>query len=211
MAKDYTGEVFCFLHHIFVIHQYSLVSHNQLKKAEEVDSGSDWDSLPGDAPEPSSSPDVTPRHQPAPPPDSPKGRVPQKRPQIKTQAVIATPEKTSPTNSPATQSSTKQGTPSSHRLSQLYGKPGITNFVDQSIISTTNFNDSGLESRQNRELNPDIIENRLKQDSQGRRQDGIHFEMNEVDYHQRDPPFTDFQGMSTLGTCNLTFSHNVSQ
>lgn len=28
MAKDYTGEVFCFLHHIFVIHQYSLVSQS---------------------------------------------------------------------------------------------------------------------------------------------------------------------------------------
>ena len=159
-----------------------------------MDSESDWDSLPGDVPEPSSSPDVTPRHQPAPPPDSPKGHVIQKRPQIKTQTVIATPEKTSPTNSPATQSRTKEGTLSSHRPSQLYGKPGITNFVDRSIISGTTFSDTGLESRQNKELNPDISENRLKQGSQGRRQDRIHIEMNEVDYHQSDPPFTDFQG-----------------
>ena len=168
----------------------------QQKKTEEVESESDWDSLPGDVPEPSSSPDVTPRHKPAPPPDSPKGHVPQKRPQIKAQAVIATPEKTSATNSPTTQSKAKQGTPSSHRASQLYGKPGITNFVDRSIISETTFSDSGLESRQNKELNSDVNENRLKQGSQGRRQDGVHIEMNEVDYHEQDPPFTDFQGRS---------------
>lgn len=188
--------------HLSISFQY------QQKKTEEVDSGSDWDSLPGDVPEPSSSPDITPRHQPAPPPDSPKGHVPQKRPQIKTQAVIGTPEKTSVTNSPARQSRTKQGTPSSHRPSQLYGKSGITNFVDQSIISGTTFSDSGLENRQNKELNPDVNENRLKQGSQGRREDGIHIEMNEVDYHQHDPPFTDFQGTQTF--VNLTFSHNVS-
>lgn len=207
MTKDYTGEVFSVLYHIFV--HLSISFQYQQKKTEEVDSGSDWDSLPGDVPEPSSSPDITPRHQPAPPPDSLKGHVPQKRPQIKTQAVIATPEKTSVTNSPATQSRTKQGTPSSHRPSQLYGKSGITNFVDQSIISGTTFSDSGLENRQNKELNPDVNENRLKQGSQSRREDGIHIEMNEVDYHQHDPPFTDFQGMQTF--VNLTFSHNVSQ
>ena len=163
-----------------------------------MDSESDWDSLPGDVPEPSSSPDTTPRHQPAPPPDSPKGHVTQKRPQIKTQAATATPEKTSVANSPTTQFRAQQGTTSSHRASQLYGKPGITNFVDRSIISGTTFSDSGLESRQNKELNPDINENRLKQGSQSRRQDGIHIEMNEVDHHQRDPPFTDFQGKTTL-------------
>lgn len=165
----------------------------QPKKTEEVDSESDWDSLPGDVPEPSSSPDITPRHQPAPPPDSPKGHVPQKRPQIKTQAATATPEKSSAVNSPTTQSRAKQETASSQRASQLYGKPGITNFVDRSITSGTAFSDSGLENRQNKELNPDTNENRLKQGSQSRKQDGIHIEMNEVDYHQRDPPFTDFQ------------------
>lgn len=169
----------------------------QPKKTVEAESESDWDSLPGDVPEPSSSPDVTPRHQPAPPPDSPKGHVSQKRPQIKSQAAIATPERSSVANSPATQSKAKPATPSSHKPSQLYGKPGITNFVDQSISATT-FNDTGLESRQNRELNPDINENRLQQGSQGRRDEGIHIEMNEVDYHQRDPPFTDFQGMKII-------------
>ena len=70
----------------------------QPKKTEEVESDSDWDSLPGDVQEPTSSPDSTPRHQPAPPPHSPKGHVSQKRPQIKSQA--ATPEKNSITNSP---------------------------------------------------------------------------------------------------------------
>lgn len=208
MTTDCMGEVFCVLCHIFVFTDI-LQFQYQPKKTEEADSESDWDSLPGDVPKPSSSPDVTPRHQPAPPPDSPKGHVPQKRPQIKSQAAIATPEKTSTTNSSATQSGAKPGTPSSHRPSQLYGKPGITNFVDQSIISATTFNDSSLESRQNKELNPNINENRLKHSSQGRREDGIHIEMNEVDYHQRDPPFTDFQGMSTL--VNLTFLNKVSQ
>lgn len=166
----------------------------QPKKTEEAESDSDWDSLPGDVPEPSSSPDPTPRHQPVPPPDSPKGHVSQKRPQIKSQAAIATPERSSVTNSPVTQPRAKPATPSSHKPSQMYGKPGITNFVDRSLNATT-FNDTGLESRQNKDLNPDINENRLQQSSQGRRDDAIHIEMNEVDYHQRDPPFTDFQGM----------------
>ncbi|XP_078358189.1 uncharacterized protein LOC144642940 isoform X1 [Oculina patagonica] len=164
----------------------------QQKKTEEAESESDWDSLPGDVPEPSSSPDVTPRHQPAPPPDSSKGHVSQKRPQIKSQAAIATPERSSITNSPATQPRAKPVTPSSHKPSQMYGKPGITNFVDRSITATT-FNDTGLDGRQNKELNPDINENRLQKGSHGRRDDGIHIEMNDVDYHQRDPPFTDFQ------------------
>ena len=190
--------------HLLISFQY------QPKKTEEVDSESDWDSLPGDVPEPSSSPDITPRHQPAPPPDSPKGYVPQKRPQIKTQAATATPEKSSAANSPTTQSRAKQETATSQRASQLYGKPGITNFVDRSITSGTAFSDSGLENRQNKELNPDINENRLKQGSQSRRQDGIHIEMNEVDYHQRNPPFTDFQGMTTLVyRMYLTFSFKV--
>ncbi len=157
----------------------------QPKKAEEArkrkregESESDWDSLSEDVPEPSSSPDVTPRHQPAPPPDSLKDHVSQKRPQIKSQPAIATPERSSVTNSPATQPRAKPATPSSHTPSQMYmyGKTGITNFVDQSISATT-FNDS------------------LQQGSQGRRDDGIHIEMNDVDYHQRDPSFTDFQGM----------------
>ena len=94
-----------------------------------------------------------------------------------------------------TQPRSKPGTPASNMPRQLYGKPGITNFVDKSL-NATSFTDSRLENRQNKELNPDINENRLQQDSQGRRNDGIHIEMNEVDYHQRNPPFTDFQGIA---------------
>lgn len=175
-------------------HCDSILFQFQPKKKDEAESESDWDSLPGDVPDPSSSPEVTPRHQPAPPPGSPKGNVPhaQKRPQVKSQAAVVTPGKTSVTNSPATQPRAKPATPSSQMPSQLYGKPGVTNFVDRSL-SATAFNDGGLESRQNKEIHPDINENRLQQGSQGR-DDGIHIEMNEVDYHQRNPPFTNFQG-----------------
>lgn len=158
----------------------------QPKKTEEVESDSDWDSLPGDVQEPTSSPDSTPRHQPVPPPHSPKGHVSQKRPQIKSQA--ATPEKNSITNSPVTQPISKPGTPASNRPSQLYGKPGITTFVDRSLNA-----DSGLENRQNKELSPDMNENRLQQDRLGRQNEGIHLEMNEVDHYGHNPPFTDFQ------------------
>ena len=163
----------------------------QPKKTEEVESDSDWDSLPGDVQEPTSSPDSTPRHQPAPPPHSPKGHVSQKRPQIKSQA--ATPEKNSITNSPVTQPISKPGTPASNRPSQLYGKPGITTFVDRSLNA-----DSGLENRQNKELSPDMNENRLQQDRLGRQNEGIHLEMNEMDHYGHNPPFTDFQGTVAL-------------
>ena len=83
--------------------------------------------------------------------------------------------------------------------SQMYGKPGITTFVDRSSgINTTSFSDQGLESRQNKELKPDVNENKIKQSSQRRGDDGIRIEMNEVDHHQRNPPFTDFQGKLKL-------------
>ncbi|PFX22587.1 uncharacterized protein LOC111334055 [Stylophora pistillata] len=165
----------------------------QPKKTEEVESDSDWDSLPGDVQEPSSSPDSTPRHQPAPPPHSPKGHVSQKRPQIKSQAAIATPEKNSITNTPVTQPVSKPGTPaSSNRPSQLYGKPGITTFVDRSLNSTS-VTDNSLENSQNQGLSPNINENRLQKERLGRQNEGIHLEMNEVDNNGRNPPFTDFQ------------------
>ena len=163
---------------------------------QEAESGSDWDSLPGDVLEPSSSPEPT---QPAPPAGSPKAQVSHKKPQVRTQAALATPENTSLANSPQSQAKTKLGMPSSHMPSQMYGKPGITNFVDRSGgISATAFTDRGLESRQNKEVKPDINENRVKQSSQlqGKGDNGINIEMNEVDYHQRNPPFTDFQGGS---------------
>lgn len=167
----------------------------QPKKIDEAESDSDWDSLPGDVPEPSSSPDVTPRPQPAPPVGSPKGQVAHKRPQIKPQAVTGPPEKTSSTNPPANQAKTKPGTPASHMPSQLYGKPGVTNFVDRgSGINTTTFTDRSLDNRKNKELqSPDVHENKVRQTSLGRGDIGIDVEMNEVDSHQQNPPFTDFQ------------------
>ena len=93
----------------------------------------------------------------------------------------------------------KPGTPSSQMPSQMYGKPGITTFVDRSRgINATSFSDQGLESRQNKELKPDVNENKVKQSSQRRGDDGIKIEMNEVDHHQHNPPFTDFQGRLKL-------------
>jgi len=168
----------------------------QPKKTEEAESDSDWDSLPGDEPDPSSSPEATPRHQPVPPSGAPKGQVPLKRPQIKSQAALATPEKTSAANSPASLTRAKPATPTSHTPNQLYGKPGVTSFVDRSIngVNATTFTDRDLDSRKNKEFHPpDLNENRVQQSSQGRGDDGINIEMNDVGYHQRNPPFTDFQ------------------
>lgn len=175
------------------------------QKTEEAESGSDWDSLPGDVPAASSSPEVTPRLQPAPPPGSAKGQVAHKRPQVKAQTVLATPEKTSATSSPANQPRTKPGTPSSHLPSQLYGKTGVTNFVDRSGGISTTFTDQGLDSRKNKELQPpDINENRTQQRSHGTGDNGINIEMNEVDYHERNPPFTDFQGQFRVFLAGIT-------
>ena len=167
----------------------------QTKKTEEAESDSDWDSLPGDVPAPSS-PEVTPRHQPAPPPGSAKGQgVAHKRPQVKPQTAVATPEKTSATSSPANQPRPKPGTPSSHLPSQLYGKTGVTNFVDRSGGFSTTFTDQGLDSQKSKELQPpDINETRTQQSIHGTGDSGINIAMNEVDYHERNPPFTDFQG-----------------
>lgn len=177
----------------------------QQKKTAEPESDSDWDSLPGDIQEPTSSPEATPRHQPAPPPGSPKVQVPHKRPQVKTQVAVTAAERKSATNSPVSPARGKPGTPSSQMPSQMYGKPGITTFVDRSSgINTTSFSDQGLESRQNKELKPDVNENKIKQSSQRRGDDGIKIEMNEVAHHQRNPPFTDFQAaLASQDSLNL--------
>ena len=113
--------------------------------------------------------------------------------------AVTAAERKSATNSPVSPARGKPGTPSSQMPSQMYGKPGITTFVDRSSgINTTSFSDQGLESRQNKELKPDVNENKVKQSSQRRGDDAIKIEMNEVDHHQRNPPFTDFQGKLKL-------------
>ena len=156
---------------------------------EEPESDSDWDSLPGDEPEPRSSPDITPRHQPAPPKGSPKTQVPQKRPQIKSHPATDTSEtlRSFPANSPVTVETTNPGLPSSHKPSQMYGKPGVTSFIDRSLTATS-FTDGGLESRLNKELPPLTYDNRLQHHSQGGIKDGSTIDPKDK------PPFIDFQG-----------------
>ena len=163
----------------------------------EAESGSDWDSLSGGVPEPSSSPEVTPRHQPVPPTGSPRGQI---RPHVKQQkGALSTSEKASKTNSPANQFRPKQETTSSQMPSQMYGKGGVTNFVDRSGgINTTAFTVHGVDSVKNKELQTpsDVSEkiNKVQQGAQQRGDVGIDIELNEADHHQRNPPYTDFQG-----------------
>lgn len=162
----------------------------------EAESGSDWDSLPGDVHEPSSSAEVSPRHQPVPPTGSPRGQI---RPQVKQQKAALSPsEKASKTNSSANQFRSKQETTSSQMPSQLYGKGGITNFVDRSGgINTTAFTVHGSDSLKSKELQPpsDVKEkiNKVHGGAQEREAVGIDIELNEANHHQRNPPYTDFQ------------------
>lgn len=161
----------------------------------EPESDSDWDSLPGDVQQPSSSPEGSPRHQPPPPAGSPRDQINHKRPRGKQQATLPSQQKTSITNSPANQPRTKPDVLSSQMPSQLYGKAGVTNFVDRSGgINTTFIDRGGLDGRKNKDLQPpDENENKVHQGSQQRGDIGIDIELNEMDYHQRNPPYTDFK------------------
>lgn len=166
----------------------------------DPESDSDWDSISGDAVPAPSSPEPTPRFEPPSLANSPKTSITMRDNKHASKPSTINPalERTSASNSPRVSKEKSVLSPSSHKPSQLYGKPGVTSFTDRN-----------LEQRPFRETSPEHNNaNKTQRMSRGSRVskgEEIAVELNEMQYQPSDPPYTDFQGQELFLMSVMSF------